>query len=212
MEWCVLNSKHFGVPQNRERVFIVGHSGEASRRTVFPIESAAGQNSIAVKQIGHRKGYNCNTKTYDITGISGTLVTAQGGGGEPHIAMPVLTPERTENRQNGRRFKTAGEPMFTLTAQDRHGVLIKDNDNKFIDSTENKPKITDNARTIKARYNAGVTNFSGDNSGVLTREGDSINIGRPTSTTRGGRVGKNIANIITCQSELATLQNMRIRN
>lgn len=31
-----------------------------------------------------------------------------------------------EKRQNGRRFKENGEPMFTLTTQDRHGVLIKE--------------------------------------------------------------------------------------
>ena len=34
----------------------------------------------------------------------------------------VLTPDRINKRQNGRRFKEDGEPMFTLTAQDRHGI------------------------------------------------------------------------------------------
>jgi len=37
VEWQVLNSKNFGVPQNRERVFIVGHLGGFSGRQVFPI-------------------------------------------------------------------------------------------------------------------------------------------------------------------------------
>lgn len=37
---------------------------------------------------------------------------------------PVLTPDRPEKRQNGRRMKEPGEEMFTLTAQDRHGVAI----------------------------------------------------------------------------------------
>lgn len=36
----------------------------------------------------------------------------------------VLTPNREEKRQNGRRIKEPGEPSFTLTAQDRHGVAI----------------------------------------------------------------------------------------
>lgn len=45
-------------------------------------------------------------------------------GKELKIAIPVLTPGREEKRQNGRRFKDVGEEMFTLTAQDVHGVLI----------------------------------------------------------------------------------------
>ena len=36
--------------------------------------------------------------------------------------QPVLTPDRLKKRQNGRRMKEDGEPMFTLTAQDKHGV------------------------------------------------------------------------------------------
>jgi len=39
-EWQVLNSKHFGVPQNRERVFIVGHLRGRSRPKVFPIRES----------------------------------------------------------------------------------------------------------------------------------------------------------------------------
>lgn len=35
VEWQVLNSKDFGVPQNRERVFIVGHLRGAGGRPVF---------------------------------------------------------------------------------------------------------------------------------------------------------------------------------
>ena len=42
------------------------------------------------------------------------------------VAVPCLTPDRIEKRQNGRRFKEDGEPMFTLTGQDRHGVLVNE--------------------------------------------------------------------------------------
>ena len=36
IQWQVLNSKNHGVPQNRERVFIVGHLRGTSRPEVFP--------------------------------------------------------------------------------------------------------------------------------------------------------------------------------
>ncbi len=37
VEWQVLNSKDFGVPQNRERVYIVGHLRGECGRKIFPI-------------------------------------------------------------------------------------------------------------------------------------------------------------------------------
>lgn len=40
------------------------------------------------------------------------------------VCIPVITPDRADKRQNGRRFKENGDPAFTLTAQDRHGVAL----------------------------------------------------------------------------------------
>ena len=176
VEWQVLNSKNFGVPQNRERVFIVGHLRGGCTYKVFPIRdntkqinelprkrittntltaryTATGNGSYvienkqkkvalvkeATKQVainhpnyikikGYISGskYRSTSQIYDVQGISPTLNTMQGGGREPKVAVPVLTPDRVDKRQNGRRFKKNGEPMFTLTTQDRHGVLIKE--------------------------------------------------------------------------------------
>lgn len=234
-EWQVINSAGY-VPQNRERVFILGHLRGRCTREVFPLERADGENTILQVEnyLPTKKRENPNQgRIYDTMGIAPCLNQMGGGGREPYVALPafcdmsygkglrladkacclqarynkgvcsrpretsgvvviakvsksqdgkvfdssgisqclsaghnntpkiaipVLTPERAEKRQTysgfaavaavwqalpavgqpsrsdrtaaaeggymGRRFKENDEPMFTLTAQDRHGVMI----------------------------------------------------------------------------------------
>lgn len=97
-QWQLCNSRNFGIPQDRQRVFIVANSRTVARPKIFPIVGKFAEND-GEKEWG---------KVY-----------------------PVLTPKRIKKRQNGRRIKGDNEPMFTLTAQDRHGVLIE-NEDEFI--------------------------------------------------------------------------------
>ena len=114
VEWQVLNSKHFGVPQNRERVFIVGHLREASGRKVFPIRCDDG--------VPDSKRLETEPGVPALTATSHKGVSKRRGG----LAIPVMTPDRPNKRQNGRRFKENGDEMFTLTAQDRQGVMVRE--------------------------------------------------------------------------------------
>lgn len=111
VQWMVLNSKFFGVPQNRERVFIIGNIRGEPRSEILPFKE---QDKIITKRLQKkRKTAHCVTARNPSRSLNdATLVKA------------VLTPYREIKRQNGRRFKEEGEPMFTLTNQDIHGLEI----------------------------------------------------------------------------------------
>ncbi len=119
-EWQVLNSKYF-VPQNRERIFIVGHLRGQRARQVFPLGDYDQQTTKKIKRVG---GYSQCSAVYDTDGLSPTISACTHGYAIGNISVKAcLTPDRLEKRQNGRRFKEDGEPAFTLNTQDRHGIF-----------------------------------------------------------------------------------------
>ena len=81
-EWQVLNSKYF-VPQNRERVFIIGHLRGERTRQIFPVGDFNSEtDKPKLKQIGNvdTKGHNSLWgRVYDPNGIAPNL-NANGGG------------------------------------------------------------------------------------------------------------------------------------
>lgn len=56
-------------------------------------------------------------------GKEGQSQTIEASGVNQGVVVPVLTPDRINKRQNGRRFKEDGDSSFTITTQDRHGVF-----------------------------------------------------------------------------------------
>ena len=171
VEWSVLDSAEV-VPQHRERIYIIGHLRGASTRKVFPIRRENGgldstSDTRTVRQVGNLTpsgSFNGNSQTgrvYATTGIAPTLSTMQGGGQEPKVVLPTLTPDRINKRQNGRRFKDNGEPMFTLTLQDRHGVLVREATKKGYDIAKIGDSINisqPNSKTRRGRVGHGVAN------------------------------------------------------
>lgn len=230
VEWQVLNSKNFSVPQNRERVFIIGHLREGRTRRVFPIirENAKSDNQQSkIEIVGNTKNPNGTRQgtrsiVHSANGIVGTL-TATDYKEPKQVAIPVLTPDRANKKQNGRRFKTDGEPMFTLTAQDRHGVVVENEIKKYgtLQPNYNQSGIvydTDGiAPTIRA-YQGGnlepkIRVKEATKQGYAEAEiGDSVNLSHPNSKTRRGRVGKQIANtLLTGESQGVVEPDFRIR-
>lgn len=226
IEWGLFNSKYWGVPQNRERVYILvtrkdvwkepklfsllkqqtsvntrlvdiletdvdesyylseektkkltlneDLSGRLNHYDYRDVDSVHSVNKVSptlnTMQGGDRQpkvavvGNTSNThhnahNVHDVNGLSPTIA-ARDYKGAKQVAIPVLTPDRVNKRQNGRRFKEDNDPMFTLTSQDRHGIAIRE--------------------ATKKGY-------------AEAMEGDSVNTSFPNSKTRRGRVGKQVA-------------------
>lgn len=96
-EWQTFDSADWGVPQHRERVYVVGHFRRYGFREILPVKGTDGPNRIRI--VGHREGYKRNTQTFSPDGTTETLSTCQGGGREHHVAIPIDVIGHT--RQNG---------------------------------------------------------------------------------------------------------------
>jgi DNA (cytosine-5)-methyltransferase 1 len=192
--WKVLNAKNYGIPQNRERVFIVGIRDDVDNVFSWPKEipltkrlrdvlednvddkyflseenvknlliynkrqedenrgfsakfrdventttmdalkcGGGGKDDLIKIKSATQRGYETATENDSINfsvpnsetrrgrvgkGVAQTLDTACNQG----ICIPVLTVDRQNKRQNGRRFKEDGDPSFTVTTQDQDGI------------------------------------------------------------------------------------------
>lgn len=203
-EWQVLNSKDFGVPQNRERCFIIGHLRSRGSTEVFPVERADREDSIQI--IGHRDGYRRNTQVFSQEGITEALDTAAGGGRGHHVAMPCfidLSYQKSELTNKARCLQARYSKGITNHKAEVSGVAIPV-------LTPDRAKKRQNGRRFKDDEEPMFTLTGQDRHGVAikvkeaTKQGyqecrvgvDSVNLAVPGSKTRRGRVGRDVANTL----------------
>jgi DNA (cytosine-5)-methyltransferase 1 len=84
LQWQVLNSKNFGVPQNRERVFIIGHLRTTSRPQVFPLSQSSRKSDAGTQRqtsgcIKTGEGNKQNDNTYIVQALDANYAKGCAG-------------------------------------------------------------------------------------------------------------------------------------
>lgn len=85
LQWQVLNSKDFGVPQNRERVFIIGNFRGTAQPKVFPIVPSNPKGLIEITT-----GADEASRVYDTAGIARTIKNGGGMGAKTGLYIPTI--------------------------------------------------------------------------------------------------------------------------
>jgi len=128
LQWQVLNSKNHGVPQNRERVFIIGHLRGTCRPKVFPFTGATKSTTGKIKVIGNLdsptwlKRNESIRRVHDITGISPTIPTGMGGGGMNKVLVPEATKKGYAVAHEGDSINLSVPNSKTRRGRVGHGV------------------------------------------------------------------------------------------
>ena len=151
-EWGLFNSKYWGVPQNRERVYILvtrkdkfkgpvlfdllKQQTEVTTRLIDVLEDEVDEkyylSDEKTKKLtldndlgGKLNMYDFNErdKVHSVNKVSPTLNTMQGGDRQPKVAVPVLTPDRLNKRQS----RVGKQVAQTLQSSEvNQGVVIDD--------------------------------------------------------------------------------------
>ena len=171
VSWTQLNSANFGVPQSRNRVFIIGFLRGKCRGEVFAFCEA--NPKTIVRRVPGSEG----NRVYSADGLSVTLTAGGGGGGGKTglYLIPIPVKSKTKSgyqlafpndsidvsylTMNLRRGRVGSEIAHTLTTNSTQAFY-------FIDMNPNA-KITELARCITARQDSGISNRKSEHSGVM---------------------------------------------
>ena len=173
IEWLVLNSKDFGVPQSRRRVYIVCYLDRRCAGKILPVPSA--NRKALIQILGGPQG----SRVYDAAGVSCTLTSSAGGKGGK-TGLYLVHPKQTQSQNAVFVDLCAGKPKLTENAR----CLTSDYGKAQM---SNRSAEMSGVLLIKEATKKGYKEAA---------PGDSVDLGYAGQNSRRGRVGKHIAHTL----------------
>ena len=228
VQWELLNSKNFGVPQNRDRVYIVGYLGGQGGGKVFPIRKIIQENNTEDKRkititrnLKGEGGHECHN-VHSQEGIAPTVRQNHG-----KITMIETDDKPIEITKNvAQAYRVYDQNGISTTLKSEGGGIGAKTGLYNVGAKFNKGDvvISDTSTSLDANYYKGFDNH-GQRTGAtkikvkeatkkgyaVATEGDSINLSVPNSKTRRGRVGRGVAQTLDTGMNQYTLQKDSIR-
>lgn len=198
--WKVLNAKDYGVPQNRERVFVVSILGcgqyqfpepiKLKKRLKDVLETVVDEKYyISSERWLNRIPFQCehgySTLDGDVIGTQTARQYASQNGA--FVSEPICCASRGRNTENP-SDRTTGSPTEQRLELNETGCT--------------------NTLTSVQKDNYIIVPEATKQGYAKAYEGDSINLDQPNSQTRRGRVGHQMANTLTCSCNQGVVQQV----
>jgi len=218
LHYTVLNSKNFGVPQNRERVFIVGIRKDLPNDFRFPIGWKLDKRlrDVLEKDVDEKyylsekmqsylinRSDNFNSGKINLKNENSIASTVTTGVGQTDVSDNIIEVCKINSSQVGKVFSINGISQCLSSGNNNSPKIVVKNLG-FINQDTQASQVY-GVDGVSPTLSAGTHGYALGY--VLVKEatkkgfdiaeiGDSINMSNPNSTTRRGRVGKGIANTL----------------
>ena len=181
VQWQLLNSKFFGVPQNRERVYIVGCYGNECIGKIFPISGASSKNSC--------------------TGPKGNVVYWKNS------KEKWVNEERNEVGTIRTQSDLCRQPLLKQLDETKG----KGQAHRIYDSSGIGSCLTANGGGQGGKAGLYYVKNGTKKGYDEARIGDGISLAYPESKLRRGRVGRGCSQTLDTSCNMGTIDNYRIR-
>lgn len=234
LHYKVLNAKKHGVPQNRERVFLIGIRDDQDNTFTWPEEEELTKRLkdvlenevddkyfLSEKMLGYLENrsdnFNNGKINYRTENDYATTITKSSGSID--ISDNIIKIGNTHPSGNGMNGNVFDEKGISPTLSTNKGEGIKIGTWRTHDDGKGFREIEDgNCPTIPARAREDGSgqpvikvNSATSKGYEEATDGDSINFSVPNSQTRRGRVGKGVAQTLDTACNQATIDNYKIR-